>query len=170
MWLLKTYCTHRRALVVWRDSGLGDNLLQAAWGWYYAKQTGRALIILWTRSRYLRDKRVNAFTQWFRLPPVLEGVPVQTDPLVDRFSTLLISNHHLLLPAPDILQIGRKLLTLARSRQIRSWRHTHWDPIAESAQGLIRESKDTKQRVLVTTQCYPPDEKIKPFFDALDQE
>ena len=62
-----------------RTSGLGDCLISLCGAWYYAKLTGRTLVIDWRWSRYVQEKNKNAFAVFFEPLIEVEGVPVISD-------------------------------------------------------------------------------------------
>jgi hypothetical protein len=166
MFLLRLLKERRRVIVSCRNSGLGDNLLAAANAWYYAKNKKRALFIYWPHSRYLSDKGENAFFRFFRVPPDVEGVPIITEPRLDRLSGFLILNLHYMLPRPDpfmlLYRITSKLGIRSDYRLNRIIRK-RLDRIDER----IRSLSELNRPIIVTFGCYVPNENLKPFFDAL---
>lgn len=75
----------QKLIVSRRVSGLGDCLISLSSAWYYAKLTGRTLVIDRRWSRYLRERNKNAFSAFFEPLTEIAGVPVISD---DSVSTL----------------------------------------------------------------------------------
>ncbi|MEW6144259.1 MAG: nodulation protein NodZ [Thermodesulfobacteriota bacterium] len=166
MFLLKLLREHRKVIISCRNSGFGDNLLAAANAWYYAKNTGRALVIYWYHSRYLADKSENAFSHFFEIPASIEGVPIITASRIDRLSGFLLLHLHYLLPRPDpLMYFYRTTSKLGIRSDYRLTRRIRkrFDETDER----LRAMADLNQRVIVTHGCFVPNEKLRPFFDAL---
>ncbi len=65
------------------DSNIGSNLSSIAGAVYVAQALGRELIIDWRGMRQLRDAKLNYFSEFFRQPDELAGVPVHYAPIGD---------------------------------------------------------------------------------------
>jgi hypothetical protein len=167
----------RRTLVSYRDAGFGDNLLAAANAWYYAKLTQRDLMVIWSPSRYLSDKRRNAFNAFFSLPDHIEGVPILTPDCVDRVSGFVLSNIDgfllPLLPHP-IFAVLYLLYSAAGQIRLKRLSAILGSGISGARIGRRRElesiitlGKDIRRKVVITNGCYEPHERLHPFFDAL---
>lgn len=166
MFLLRLLKEHGKAVISCRNSGFGDNLLAAANAWYYAKNTGRALVIYWCDSRYLEDKGENAFFHFFKVPPNIDGVPIITESRLDRLSDFLILHPFYLLPWPDpfmlMYRITSKLGIRSDYRLMKRIRNRQ-----VLTDGIINSLADVSQRVIITHGCYIPGENLRPFFNAL---
>jgi hypothetical protein len=67
------------------NGGIGDHLTCLFGSWWYAKQTGRKLIIDWRGSRYSSQKHANAFNEIYSCGSTLAGVQVICDERISRF-------------------------------------------------------------------------------------
>src|SRR4029453_15458419 len=74
-----------RIVVSHRTTGLGDCLFSLCGAWHYARLTGRTLVIDWRWSRYVPDRRQNAFAVLFEPLTAVDGVPVISDESVSSF-------------------------------------------------------------------------------------
>ncbi|MCG8466986.1 MAG: nodulation protein NodZ [Gemmatimonadetes bacterium] len=68
-----------RFVISRRSSGLGDCIHSLMSAWYYAKRTGRTLVVDWRRSRYVDERGRNAFPALFEPVSAIDGVPVICD-------------------------------------------------------------------------------------------
>jgi hypothetical protein len=67
----------KKLVIARRNAGFGDNLMNAANAWLFAKKSNRALVIGWYKSIYLESHMwENAFYYFFNLPDNLHGVPI----------------------------------------------------------------------------------------------
>ncbi len=57
-------------------SGVGSNLASLAGAVWCAQQLGRAVIVDWRGSAFLKDAALNYFTEFFDAPPAMQGVEV----------------------------------------------------------------------------------------------
>ncbi len=175
MFLIRLLRRSQKSILSYRNSGLGDNLLAAANAWDYAKVTGRSLVICWSRSRYLRDGGVNAFFQFFELPAEIQGVPVEVESKIDRVSSWIISYWHFLVPYPDLVCIAERRLRRSGALKhvipgyvpIDGPRGFAADRRHEREQKIVYGGIEKPQRLMIATGCYCPQEKLRPFFDAL---
>ena len=71
-----------------KHTGLGSDVASVVGSWYYAKLTGRALVIDWRSSLYLDAPGVNAFNVFFEPIEELFGVRVISDQATNRFLSL----------------------------------------------------------------------------------
>jgi hypothetical protein len=166
MFLLRLLKEHGKVIISCRDSGFGDNLLAAANAWYYAKNTGRALVIYWYGSRYLTDKGENAFFHFFKVPPNIDGVPIIAESRLDRLSDFLILHLHYFLPRPDPFMFMYRItskLGIRSEYRLRRIIQKRLDRTDEK----IRDLAELNMRVLVTFGCYVPNDNLEPFFNAL---
>lgn len=162
--LLKKY---PKVIISHRNNGFGDNLIAAANAWYYAKHTHRALAIVWQPSRYLENKRLNAFSHFFRVPEEIDGVPVVTEQSVDSVSLYIISRPHYYVPFPDPLLLAYRLC----SRVLNSSDGLFKQRIKkkqDKIDSIIENLEDLENRALVTHGCYSPHDYLKPFFDSIE--
>nr|VFJ56068.1 MAG: Nodulation protein Z (NodZ) [Candidatus Kentron sp. DK] len=139
---LRLSAKHPRSVISYRTTGLGDCLIAAAHAWYYAKITGRTLILNWMPSRYLNDKTANAFRHFFVVPEEIHGVPVVAEANA---------------PSTPIHMLFREIRPLSKEKE--QWMNH-----------LIREGREVKNRHLCFDECLYTlihDEKLRPFFDAL---
>lgn len=154
-----------------RNSGLGDNLLAAASAWWYARQTGRSLTICWFHSRYLHDCRENAFSRFFALPEIIEGVPVFVEPKVDKISAFVLMHWDYLAPLPDLLGMCERVFQHTKVARYVSQKFFPggfaWSRRRKREEQLIRSASNTPQRVVIASGCYSPIAELQPFFDAL---
>ena len=175
MFLIRLLRRSQKSILSYRNSGLGDNLLAAANAWDYAKVTGRSLVICWSHSRYLQDGEVNAFFQFFELPAEIEGVPVEVESRIDRVSSWIISYWHFLVPYPDLVCIAERML---RGSGVLKYVIPGYVPMDgprgfaadrrhEHEQEIVYGGIEKPQRLMIATACYCPQEKLRPFFDAL---
>jgi len=171
MYLLKLLTGTGRGIASCRNSGMGDNLIAAASAWWYARQTGRSLSICWFHSRYLPDRRVNAFSRFFEPPAEIQGVPVFVEPAADRFSCFALMHWSFLAPFPDLPGILERLFhrtTLARYVARRFFpRGFAWSGRQKKEEQLIQSGRGTPQRLLIASGCYFPVSVLEPFFAAL---
>ena len=167
MFLPRLLKKHPRVIISHRNSGFGDNLLAAAKAWYYAKNTNRALVIFWHFSRYLDDKRENAFTHFFNVPESIESVPVIAESRMDRLSALLISHPYFHSLKPDPLLILYKVLCKLRLNSDNLFEQ-RMRGRQEATDQIINNLIHMRQKIIVTHGCYVPDENLRPFFDSLD--
>lgn len=166
MFLLRLLKKHPRVIISYRNSGFGDNLIAAAAAWRYAKYTNRALVIFWQNSRYLADKRENAFSHFFDVPASIEGVPIITASRTDRLSDFILFHLHYLLPWPDpLMYFYRTTSKLGiRSDYRLKQRIRNRQKLTD---GIIVDLTDVKRSIIVTHGCYVPDENLRPFFNTL---
>jgi len=171
MYLLKLLTGTRRGIASCRNSGMGDNLIAAASAWWYARQTGRSLSICWFHSRYLSDRRENAFSRFFELPAEIQGVPVLVEPRADRFSSFTLMHWSFLVPFPDLPGILERLFyRTAPARYVSkrlSPRGFSWSRRQKREELFIQSGRDVPQRLLITSGCYFPVPELEPFFAAL---
>ena len=166
MFLPRLLKRHPRVIISHRNSGIGDNLLAAANTWRYAKQTNRALVIAWAPSRYLADKRENAFSHFFKVPESIGGVPVVAEPRIDRLSALLILHPYFFSPRPDLHLIFYKVLSKLGMNTDNLFKRG-MGRRQEETDRVINNLIDVSQKIIVTHGCYGHDESLGPFFDAL---
>lgn len=62
-------------------SGIGSNLASLAGAIWYAEQLGRAVIVDWRGSAFLKDKTANYFSEFFETPERIQGVRVVYAPV-----------------------------------------------------------------------------------------
>lgn len=171
MYLIKLLTGKQRGIVSCRNSGMGDNLLAAASAWWYARQTGRSLSICWFHSRYLRDRRENAFSRFFALPDEIQGVPVFVEQRVDRISGFALMHWAYLVPFPDLAgMLGWLFHRTALAGHVSNRFYPvgfAWSRRQKKQVQSIRSGADTPRRLLVASGCYPPLAAMQPFFDAL---
>ena len=72
----------KKFVVSRRISGLGDCIISMIGAWHYAKLTGRTLVVDWRSSLYLKDKKQNAFSVYFKPISEIGGVPIICDDAV----------------------------------------------------------------------------------------
>jgi hypothetical protein len=78
--------SNRRYVVAkYTNSGIGDHLTCVIGAWWYARQTGRTLIIDWRGSRFSCEPAKNVFSDYFEPIENAAGVPVIAD---DRVASL----------------------------------------------------------------------------------
>ena len=166
MFIVRLLKKYPRVIISQRNNGLGDNLLAAANAWCHAKHTNRALVIVWQPSRYLADKKVNAFSHFFKVPDKIEGVPVVVEPSIDPISTFLISHPLYYLPFPDpVLLIYKLFSKITKSAQsLFKERLLKKKGVTDR---IIKNNEDIQNRVLITHSCYAPNDSLKLFFDSL---
>ena len=175
MSLLQIWSKWPRAVLSFRNCGFGDNLLAAANAWYYAKQTGRTLIILWVRSRYSPDPTVNVFGLFFAVPSEIAGVRVEIYPRGGWLTSVLLAYWHLIFPYPDLLSIlerfGKKTGLIRFLAPvyvpIEGPRGFRFDKRQAKEQDRVYAGKDKHQRLHILAGCYSPREGLRPFFDSL---
>jgi hypothetical protein len=68
-------------------SGIGSNLASLAGVVWYAQQSGRAVIVDWRQSAFLKDKSANYFTEFFETPDEIQGVPILYAPTPELVET-----------------------------------------------------------------------------------
>lgn len=177
MFLKELRNRERRTLISHRNEGFGDNLLAAANAWYYAKLTQRDLMIAWSGSRYLRNKKRNAFTAFFTLPDTIQGVRILTPKCIDRVSSFIMANidgslHPFLLqPIVAVLfflyrvtdRINLKRLNVILGLGAIDARINRRRKLENS----ITLGKEINSKVVITNGCFGPHERLRPFFDAL---
>jgi hypothetical protein len=171
MYLFKLLTGAHRSIASCRNSGMGDNLLAAATAWLYARQTGRSLSLCWFHSRYVRDSRENAFSQFFSVPDEIQGVPIHVEPRADRVSAFLLMHWTYLVPFPDLLGIAERVFqrTALAPPVAENFfpRGFAWSRRQKREEHLIRSAGDMPQRQVIASGCYSPIAELKPFFDAL---
>jgi hypothetical protein len=64
-------------------SGVGSNLESLAGAAWCARQLGRAVVVDWRNSAFLKDKSLNYFTEFFDTPSSIQGVPVTYAPCAE---------------------------------------------------------------------------------------
>ena len=57
-------------------SGIGSNLQSLAGAIWYGERTGRAVVVDWRGSSFLKDQSANYFSEFFETPDQIQGVPV----------------------------------------------------------------------------------------------
>lgn len=69
------------------NGGIGDHLSCLIGSWFYAKRTGRTLVVDWRGSRYNPDPTgtSNCFARFFDVPASIAGVPVICGDEVDNW-------------------------------------------------------------------------------------
>lgn len=60
----------------WPGSGVGSNLVSLAGSVWFARALGRAVIVDWRGTSFLKDKSLNYFTEFFEAVPRIFDVPV----------------------------------------------------------------------------------------------
>lgn len=166
MFIVRLLKKYPRVVISQRNNGLGDNLLAAANAWYYAKRMNRSLAIVWQPSRYLADKKVNAFSRFFTVPEKIEGVPVVAEPSIDSASTFLISHPLYYLPSPDPVLLIYKLFSRI-TKSVDSLFKKRLRQRQGITDRIVENLEDTQHRALITRGCYVPHDYLKPFFDSL---
>jgi Nodulation protein Z (NodZ) len=83
---------HRFVVARFANGGIGDHLSCLIGAWWFARQTGRSLVIDWRGSRFNRDRASgrNCFTDFFQSTDSLVGVPTLAD---DAVGTLPFSDN-----------------------------------------------------------------------------
>ncbi len=166
MVLLRLLRRHERVIISHRNAGFGDNLLSAANAWYYAKNTGRALVIWWQPSMYIADQTRNAFGQFFRVPENIEGVPVIAEPRPDPVSSFLVQHPYFFTPRPEPLTILYKILSKLPANTGELFKQRRKRRLDE-ANEIIDRLADIRQKVLVLHSCKGPRKELKSFYDSL---
>ncbi|HSC35900.1 MAG TPA: nodulation protein NodZ [Thermodesulfobacteriota bacterium] len=167
MFLLRLLFKKERFIISRRNSGFGDNLITAANAWRYAKKTNRTLVIVWAPSRYVADKRENAFSHFFSVPESIGGVPVIVEERIDRVSAFLIAYSIVLLPFPDPLIFLYGLL-LKLGLNVREQLRNRRDKRQVSTDRIINNSEESVWKIFITNGGYfYNDDNMKTFFDAL---
>lgn len=173
MYLISLLRKHPRVVISYRNSGFGDNLLAVANAWYYAKKTKRSLCIVWAPSRYMTNKKNNAFSFFFSLPESLEGVPIIIDDRIDRLSSMIISRVEYFLPFPAIfLFLHGSLPYSLRLRIIDKHSIKYRNKRRKAVEDTIKKLKNVTQRCLITNSCYNTrlfgsSAPLRPFFYSL---
>jgi Nodulation protein Z (NodZ) len=77
---------HRFVVARFANGGIGDHLSCLIGAWWFARQTGRSLVIDWRGSRFNRDRASgrNCFADFFQSTHSLAGVPTLADDAVGR--------------------------------------------------------------------------------------
>src|SRR5262245_634488 len=172
MFLIKLLMQYPKVIVSYRNAGLGDNLLAAATAWYYAKGTGRSLMICWVYSRYMIDNKENAFAYFFEPPQEIQGTPIIVEKRIDRLSGIILVHWKYLFPYPDLRCIYHRVIEkMGINKHCSSPPNGQlefaFDRRKKKEEQIIYELKEVKQKVLVADSCYSPQAKLRPFFDAL---
>jgi len=140
----------KKLIISNRECGFGDNLLNAANLWLYAKKTNCALSICWYRSIYLDAKRFeNAFYHFFDFPDSLEGVPIiRTNSVFFYYQKRIVRLLHQI-----AVKIGIEKKEISNQRDILT--------------GKIVNAR----KCLIINECLDPNffnvKELYPFFDAL---
>ena len=157
-----------KKVVARRNAGIGDNLLATAHAWYYAKKTGRSLVINWAPSMYFKDKSKNAFGAFFEVPREIDGVRIIYEEkvgLLKRFLRRLpLLPFRYFLPVL-IIEVFHKFLrgsTPASMMRLREKRRAWSIDLIENGTDY---GKDTV--VFNTHFNFLPQNVLKPFFDSL---
>jgi len=164
MYLIKLFRENSRVIVSYRNSGLGDNLLSAAFAWRYAKKTKRSLAIVWSRSQYLANKKQNAFSFFFQDPKSLQGVPIVIENSIDRLSSFILSKLEYLVPFPNIFIILYRLFTSLTIFHHLPYLHSKRE---KTKKQIIESSRDVKTKVLIARTYHYPNSGIEPFYYSL---
>jgi len=158
----------RKKVISRRNSGLGDNLLATAHAWYFANRNGRSLEINWAPSMYFKDKSINAFGRFFKVPSEIGNVPIEYQNRVGFFKRLY--RRLPLFPFKFFLsslfaEITHKILRNRTPPKIKNIR----DHRREWCMSLIKnEIKSNSREILFNTHFdFLPQQEIKPFFDEL---
>ncbi len=164
--LIDLYRRKKKVVVCYRNSGLGDNLFQAASTWLYASKQQRDVLVNWSNSRYLADKSLNAFTHFFSIPDTVAEV---------RF--IKYNRIDLLLKALSIY-VPNILVTLLHNVYVKSfkttdnflyrWKDTMMKNITLAEKKRIENNLPYSNKILFLRGClYQYSNELKPFFDAL---
>ena len=154
----------KKSIIIHKNTGLGDCLLQTANAWLYAKKTNRKLIIAWSDSSYFaergrlsfirqffnfsKDLRLNAFTYFFSIPENIGGVEVINKKQISIGLVMRIRFFKLKTILLD------KFLPKLSSK------------IKEDDMDIIGEGKEVTTSSLLYMWCFEPDKKeAKLFFD-----
>jgi len=153
----RTVTDRARYVVSKRRTGLGDCLVSLISAWWYAKQTGRTLVIDWRGSRYLTDPMQNAFPHFFEVPEEIDGVPVIAD---GRVADLKAEGPYY----PPIWMPETLHLILNRS-------HDAYVQARDAADRLVRDGRDIDAQVVVFDTCMnmscPDDGMCRRFLSCL---
>jgi hypothetical protein len=173
--------TKQRYVVARRNSGLGDNLLNAAHAWHYAKYTNRILAIDWTFSRFVKDKRKNAFSIFFQVPANIEQVPIIANDHTGLFSMFITNliNFFCLEKKPylTIAYAFRKVLirilrNASKSRNLETLEKKNellFSLRQNRMNDAILSKRDFNDRFVLFKDCHNvlTKHELKPFFDGL---
>ncbi len=130
----------QRSVVSRRTSGLGDCLVSLASAWYYAKVTGRTLIVDWRNSRYSHDPERNVFTDFFEATSEIDGVPVICDSSVNSLASRQgILDRQSWAQVPGFRTLGRYRDERVRLQQVK----------------LIKSGRDVAEQIIVMDGCLP---------------
>lgn len=150
-----------------RNAGLGDNLFATAHAWYYAKKTGRSLVINWSPSMYLSEKSANAFPFFFEVPEEIEGVPIIVEPRVNSFKRIVRR-----LPLIPYRYFFPALLAESVHKKFRKKTPAFLLGIMEKRRNwsldLIKNGTDVRYETMIFNSHYGfLHEETQPFFKAL---
>ncbi|MFW5658150.1 MAG: nodulation protein NodZ [Bacteroidota bacterium] len=150
-----------------RNAGFGDNLFAAAHAWYYAKETGRELVINWAPSMYLDDKSLNAFYFFFDVPDQIEGVPIIVEKRINPLSRMIRA-----LPVTPFKHFFPVLTAEVAKRFVNNYLPATFANAANKRHdwivNTIKEGKDVSENTLIFNGCYSfLNDETKPFFKNL---
>lgn len=164
---LKIAISNGKNVTCYRNSGLGDNLLQAATAWCYAKNTNRSLFINWTNSVYLKDKSENAFFTFFDVPDTILGVKIlkiKKLGFLGRIISIGVLNTIIIVWCEFIIQkLSKSQDNIFNKLRIKYFKHfaTHENLIAHQNTRL-------NQKVVFFRSClFNFSEEVRPFFDSI---
>jgi len=165
--ILNLYKKKQKTVVCYRNSGFGDNLFQAACGWLYAKNAGLNLLINWSNSRYLADKKLNAFFYFFSISNNIEKVEIIKFEKIDLSLRLISIN------IPNILaSISNKLYLKIKPQSTNNIFYKKKTKILGKLSNVekdtIENNRTPKNKIIYLRGClYDYSNVLKPFFDAI---
>jgi hypothetical protein len=150
-----------------RNAGFGDNLFAAAHAWYYAKSTNRSLVINWSPSMYLPQKRRNAFSYFFEVPDRIQETPVIVEDHVNIFKRtgrqLPLFPRSYFLPTIVSLLVFKVLKNKTPSFLLKILQSRK-----QATVDIIKQGRNVRNRVVIFNSNFSfLDEEIKPFYDEL---
>ena len=165
--ILKYYFGDKKIVVCYRNSGLGDLLLQASSGWLYAHKTSRSLMINWTNSIYLRNKSQNAFLTFFDIPDTILNVKiikVNRLKMLDRIISIHIW-HVLVFVWYDYIV---KKIFGGHENIFYKYKNKLLKDLSNEETLLLEKNTDSSKKVVFLRSClFNLSKDVKPFFDAL---
>jgi len=164
---LKIYFRKTKSVVCYRNSGFGDNLFQAACGWLYAKNCNRSLLINWTNSRYLSNKKLNAFFYFFTIPNSILGVEIIK---TNKINLLLrLKSTHFLNVLFSILNVFYLKLISNKTENIFYKKKSRLlQNISIKEHNLIDKNINVSNKIVYFRACISNlTNEVKPFFDSI---
>ncbi|MBN2834051.1 MAG: hypothetical protein JXR48_03700 [Candidatus Delongbacteria bacterium] len=162
--LLKISSSTKNITVCYRNSGFGDNLFQAACSWLFSKNNDRDLLINWSNSRYLTNKKINSFFYFFEIDEVIDGVKVIKLTDVNLFLKLRsigFMNIAITLTYRLLMKINFK------AKFLYSLKDNYYRRAIEKEKKILGSLNNINRIVFIRGCHHNFSKDLKPFFDSL---